>query len=114
MPATKDGYKTSYMSEPRTSTSRPKTAPAMGVPKTVANPAPIPQMTSLRRSRGRSRSSDASPEASEAPIWAAGPSLPTEPPTAMVRTVATSLTGATSSGIRPHRRWTASITLSVP
>jgi hypothetical protein len=32
----------------------------------------------------------------------------------MVTTVATSLTGATRNGILPQRRWTASMTLSVP
>jgi hypothetical protein len=84
------------------------------VPKTVAKPALIPQITSFRRSRGRSRRIEATLEASAAPICAHGPSFPTEPPTAMVNTVATSLTGATVVRIRPHRRWTASITFSVP
>jgi hypothetical protein len=114
MPATKDGYSTSYMSEPRTRTSRPKIAPAIGVPNTVAKPAPIPQITTLRRSRRLNRRSDDRPDASEAPICAAGPSLPTDPPTAIVTTVAASLTGATIRAMRPERWWTASMTLSVP
>jgi hypothetical protein len=66
-----------------------------GVPNTVANPALIPQTTIFRRSRGLSRRSEAREEARAAPIWAQGPSFPTEPPTAMVRIVAASLTGAT-------------------
>ena len=89
-------------------------APAIGVPNTVAKPAPMPQITTLRRSRRLSRSIEASPEASDAPIWAAGPSLPTDPPTPIVTTVAASLIGATASGMRPPRWWTASMTLSVP
>ena len=102
------------MSEPSTSTSRPKIAPAIGVPKIVAKPAPMPQMTTLRRSRRLSRRSEERPEASEAPIWAAGPSLPTDPPTPIVTTVAASLIGATASAMRPARWCTASMTLSVP
>jgi hypothetical protein len=92
----------------------PKIEPAMGVPKTVAKPALIPQTTILRWSRRRSRRAEAIVEASAAPICAHGPSLPTDPPTAIVSTVATSLIGATFGAIRPQRRWTASMTFSVP
>ena len=49
-----------------------------------------------------------------APICAHGPSLPTEPPKARVRTVATSLTGATRQSIFPDRVWIAAMTASVP
>ena len=49
-----------------------------------------------------------------APIWAQGPSFPTEPPKASVTTVARSLIGATFHGIRPDSRWTAAMTASVP
>ena len=49
-----------------------------------------------------------------APICAAGPSLPTDPPNARVTTVALSLTGATSQSTRPARWCTAAMTASVP
>jgi hypothetical protein len=50
----------------------------------------------------------------EAPIWAQGPSFPTDPPKTSVTTVARSLMGATFQGVRPESRWTAAMTASVP
>ena len=49
-----------------------------------------------------------------APIWAQGPSLPTEPPKASVSTVASSFTGATFQSTLPDAWWTAAMTASVP
>ena len=49
-----------------------------------------------------------------APICAAGPSLPTDPPNARVTTVALNFTGATSQSTRPARWCTAAMTASVP
>jgi len=95
-------------------TSTPKTAPARGVPKTEANPAEMPQTTSFFRSTPSNRSSEAAADISPAPICAQGPSFPADPPEARVRIVATSLTGTTPRGIRPSRRWIASMTFSVP
>src|ERR1051326_4272476 len=92
----------------------PKRAPETGVPKTEAKPALIPQMTSRRRSSSRSFRMSAKRLVSEAPICAAGPSFPTEPPNASVSTVAASLTGAMSQSMRPDRWCTAAMTASVP
>ena len=76
-------------------------APAMGVPKTEAKPALIPQMTSFLRSGRQSSTGRRKMEARPAPICAQGPSLPAEPPKARVMTVATSLTGTTMGLILP-------------
>ncbi len=71
----------------------PKSAPETGVPKTAAKPALMPQITSRRRSASSSPRRSEKREVSAAPIWAAGPSLPTDPPKASVRTVAAELHG---------------------
>ena len=92
----------------------PKRAPETGVPNTAAKPAPIPQITRRRRSSSLSRSTSAKRLVMAAPICAHGPSLPTEPPKASVRTVARSLTGATRQSIFPDRVWIAAMTASVP
>nr|WP_237705972.1 hypothetical protein [Methanocella conradii] len=86
----------------------------MGVPKTAENPALMPQMTSLLRSSSFILKISAIREDSPAPIWAHGPSFPAEPPKAMVIMVAMAFTGTTMKFIFPDRRWTASITFSVP
>ena len=92
----------------------PKSAPETGVPNTAANPALMPQITSRRRSSSRRRRMSANRLVRAAPICAAGPSLPTDPPNASVTTVAASLTGATSQSTRPDRWCTAAMTASVP
>ena len=63
------------------------------MPKTAAKPAPIPQITSRRRSSSFRRSMSAKRLVIAAPIWAHGPSFPTDPPNASVTTVARSLIG---------------------
>ena len=106
--------------EPRTRSVRGRAPrsrrgrPEIGVPKTAAKPAPIPQITRRRRSSSFSRSTSAKRLVIAAPIWAQGPSFPTEPPKASVTTVARSLIGATFHGIRPDSRWIAAMTASVP
>ena len=92
----------------------PKSAPETGVPNTAAKPALIPQITSRRRSSSRRRRMSANRLVRAAPICAAGPSLPTDPPNARVTTVALSFTGATSQSTRPARWCTAAMTASVP
>lgn len=99
---------------PTKSTSTPKIAPAIGVPKTAAKPAEIPQITSFLRSPSSSRKRLASNDDSPAPIWAHGPSFPAEPPQASVTIVASNLTGTTLALIRPDEVCIASITFSVP
>ena len=99
---------------PTNSTSTPKIAPAIGVPKTEANPALIPQITIFLRSWSESRSRSANSDASPAPICAHGPSLPADPPQASVTIVATSFTGITAALILPDFVWIASMTFSVP
>jgi hypothetical protein len=81
----------------------PKRAPETGVPNTAAKPALIPQITRRRRSSSFRRIRSENRLVSAAPICAAGPSFPTEPPNASVSTVAPSLTGATIQLTRPDR-----------
>ena len=59
-------------------------APDTGVPKMAENPAEMPQTTSFFRSASLSLSRPAIAEVRPAPIWAQGPSLPADPPEAMV------------------------------
>jgi len=92
----------------------PKRAPEIGVPNTEAKPALMPQITRRRRSSSLMRKTSAKRLVSAAPICAAGPSLPTDPPKARVSTVAASLIGATNQSMRPERWWMAAITASVP
>ncbi|GBE03711.1 hypothetical protein BMS3Abin09_00629 [bacterium BMS3Abin09] len=89
-------------------------APAIGVPKTDANPALMPHMTSFWRSLLLKRKMEANIEESPAPIWAAGPSFPAEPPAAMVIMVVASFTGTVMAFILLLRWWIASMTFSVP
>ncbi len=95
-------------------TSTPKKAPAMGVPKTEAKPALIPHIINLRLSFELKRNTVANMDESPAPIWAAGPSLPAEPPAARVMTVAINLTGTVRGFILPAYLWIDSMTFSVP
>ena len=110
----KEGSRTSYIITPIMSTSTPKIAPAIGVPKTVAKPALIPHMTSFFLSCLLNFKSLEIKEATPAPICAPGPSLPTEPPAKIVRTVVKVLTGITETLIFPSSLCTAEITFSVP
>src|SRR5471032_1301499 len=65
---------------PMASTSRPKMAPASGVPNTDAKPALMPAMISRRRWRCAMLNRWVSWSASAAPICTAVPSRPTEEP----------------------------------
>ena len=89
-------------------------APAIGVPKMEEKPALIPHITIFFLSTSSNLRREANNEANVAPIWAAGPSLPAEPPAEMVTTVARSFTGATFGFILPLCLFTASMTFSVP
>src|SRR5579871_5166786 len=92
IPETKEGNKTSYTMLPTNNTSTPNMAPDMGIPKTAANPALIPQITSLRLSESLNLSSWAKNEVIPAPICAVGPSFPAEPPNDKVISVASNFT----------------------
>ena len=56
-------------------TSIPKMAPAIGVPKTEAKPALMPQITSSLRSWSSTLRMSEKIEEIPAPIWAQGPSF---------------------------------------
>ncbi len=77
-------------------------APAIGVPNIEEKPALIPQITSFLRSLLFNFKKSAKIEESPAPICAQGPSFPTEPPPAIVITVAISLTGTIDGFIFPE------------
>ena len=76
-------------------------APATGVPNTAAKPALIPQMTSRMRSMSSRRRSCPNAEHSPPPICAQGPTLPADPPLAIVTIVAMNLTGIVRGWIFP-------------
>ena len=100
-PDTNEASKTSCAILPINKTSTPKTAPAIGAPNTEANPLLIPHITNFFWSSSENRNKSANIEARPAPIWALGPSFPTEPPAAIVVIVDRSLTGTTSGFILP-------------
>ena len=76
-------------------------APAMGVPNTDANPALMPQITSFFLSSFDNLNKSEKADAKLAPIWAEGPSLPTDPPNAMVAMVDIAFIGTTRKRIFP-------------
>jgi hypothetical protein len=100
-PAIKEGSKTSYIIIPTIRTSTPNIAPEIGVPNTAANPALIPQITIFFLCSFENLNKSAIKDAAPAPICAAGPSLPAEPPAKIVITVAISFIGITKISIFP-------------
>ena len=84
IPAIKDGSNTSYSNPPINNTSTPNIAPAIGVPKTAANPALTPQIINFFVSDLFNFNNFPSKLPEAAPTSAAGASLPAEPPPAIV------------------------------
>ena len=89
----------SYLSLPTIITSRAKTAPANGVPKIEANPAPIPICIIIFLSYGCIFSSLDMKSAIAPPICTPVPSRPAEPPNKCVSTVPTYTSGAILKGM---------------
>ena len=92
--ATSAGTRASYSMRPSTTNSRPKTAPAMGVPNTEPNPPATPAARSWRRTPLPTRSRCETQSVRLAPICTAVPSRPALPPNRWVSTVPTSTIGA--------------------
>ena len=92
----------------------PKNRPASGVLNVAAIAPPAPQAQITRSRFSGMRMPWPSAEAIDAPIWAIGPSRPTEPPVPIVRAEAKALTIETRARIRTPFCATAAITSGTP
>ncbi len=96
------------------STSRPKIAPASGVPNTDEKPAAMPPISRMRRASRFRPNTAVMRSASAPPICTAVPSRPAEPPSRWVITVATSTSGAMRFGTIFRGSWISSISRLLP
>ena len=112
--ATSAGTSAPYSIRPSTTNSRPKTAPAMGVPKTDPKPPATPAASSCRRSGAASRRRCESQSVRLAPICTAVPSRPALPPKRCVSTVPPRTSGAMRKGISGPSSWMVSMTRLFP
>ncbi len=98
----------------RYSSSAPSSAPPSGARNTAPTPAARPITTAVRAWAGVSRARRAKTEPKAAEIWAAGPSVPAEPPEPMVSAEATIFTIVTRPRMLSGAWCAAAMAASVP
>ena len=95
-------------------TSRANSAPAIGVLNVAAMPAAAPQPTKVRMRCMFTLVNCPKVDPRAAPIWAMGPSRPTERPLPILMAVAMEVSTATRGFMRPPRSATASMMSGSP